>query len=46
VNRGAPPVLADTGSDYARAIREISKALLVAPQPKKKRGAFASLARA
>jgi pilus assembly protein CpaE len=45
VNRGAPPVIADSGSEYARAIRVISKSLLTAEQPKKKR-AFASLARA
>jgi pilus assembly protein CpaE len=45
VNRGAPPVIADTGSEYARGIRGISKALLVAEPPKKKR-AFPSLARA
>ena len=46
VNRGAPPVLADTGSEYARAIREMSKALLATPQHPKKKRAFASLARA
>ncbi len=45
VNRGAPPVIADSGSEYARAIREVSKALLVADHPKKKR-MFAALARA
>ena len=45
VNRGAPPVIADAGSDYGRAIRVISKGLVTAEQPKKKR-AFASLARA
>ena len=46
VNRGAPPAIADPGSDFAKAIRQVAKSLLVQPeQPKKKRG-FASLARA
>ena len=45
VNRGAPPALADAGSDFAKAIREVAKSLLVAEQPKKKR-MFAALARA
>jgi pilus assembly protein CpaE len=45
VNRGAPPVLADAGCDFARAIRTIAKSLLVQEQPKKKR-MFAALARA
>lgn len=45
VNRGAPPVLADTSCDFARAIREVAKSLLVQEQPKKKR-MFAALARA
>jgi pilus assembly protein CpaE len=44
VNRGAPPVVSDTGSDYAKAIRAIAKSLLAKEQPKRKR-AFA-LARA
>ena len=45
VNRGAPPVLADTGCDFAKAIRVVAKSLLVQEQPKKKR-MFAALARA
>jgi pilus assembly protein CpaE len=45
VNRGAPPAIADSGSDFAKAIREVAKSLLVAEQPKKKR-MFAALARA
>jgi pilus assembly protein CpaE len=45
VNRGAPPVIADTGSDFARAIRQVAKSLLNPEQPKKKRK-FAALARA
>jgi pilus assembly protein CpaE len=45
VNRGAPPAIADTGSDFAKAIREVAKSLLAAEQPKKKR-MFAALARA
>jgi len=44
VNRGAPPAIADTGCDFARAIRQVAKALLVQEQPKKKRK-FAALAR-
>jgi len=45
VNRGAPPVLADTGCDFAKSIRVVAKSLLVQEQPKKKR-MFAALARA
>jgi pilus assembly protein CpaE len=45
VNRGAPPAVADPGSDFAKAIRVVAKSLLVTEQPKKKR-LFASLARA
>src|SRR5687767_9129095 len=45
VNRGAPPVIGDTGCDFARAIREVAKSLLAQEQPKKKR-MFAALARA
>jgi pilus assembly protein CpaE len=45
VNRGAPPAVADTGSDFAKAIREVAKSLLADEQPKKKR-MFAALARA
>jgi pilus assembly protein CpaE len=45
VNRGAPPVVADAGSDFAKAIREVAKSLLADEQPKKKR-MFSALARA
>jgi pilus assembly protein CpaE len=45
VNRGAPPALADSGSDFARAIREVAKSLLAQERPKRKR-MFAALARA
>ncbi len=38
VNRGTPPAIADTGSDFAKAIRHVAKSLLVQEQPKKKRG--------
>ncbi len=37
VNRGAPPAIDDTGSDFAKAIRSVAKSLLVQEQPKKKR---------
>ena len=45
VNRGQPPVIAEAGSDFARAIREVSKSLLAPGAPKKRR-MFAALARA
>ena len=45
VNRGAPPAVADTGSDFAKAIRSVAKSLLTAEQPKKRRK-FAALAKA
>jgi pilus assembly protein CpaE len=45
VNRGQPPVISEAGSDFARAIREVSKSLL-APEAPKKRRMFAALARA
>ena len=45
VNRGAPPAIADTGCDFARAMREVAKSLLAQEQPKKTR-MFAALARA
>src|SRR6187401_2058524 len=45
VNRGAPPVIADTGSDFAKAIRVVAKSLL-SPEPPKKKRMFAALARA
>ena len=45
VNRGAPPALADTGSDFARAIRVVAKTLVTTEPPKKKR-LLAALARA
>src|SRR5688500_15064255 len=45
VNRGAPPAIADSGSDFARAIREVARSLLAQERPKRKR-MFAALARA
>ncbi len=45
VNRGVPPVLGETNSDFARAVREVSKSLLTPDAPKKRR-LFATLARA
>jgi pilus assembly protein CpaE len=45
VNRGAPPAVADTGSDFAKAIRQVAKSLLETEQPKKRRK-FAALAKA
>src|ERR671913_319752 len=45
VNRGAPPAVADTGSDFAKAIRAVAKSLLTTEQPKKRRK-FAALAKA
>jgi Flp pilus assembly CpaE family ATPase len=45
VNRGAPPAIADTGSDFAKAIREVAKSLLATEQPKKRR-MFSALAKA
>jgi pilus assembly protein CpaE len=37
VNRGVPPAVGDTGSDFAKAMREIAKALATQEQPKKAR---------
>ncbi len=45
VNRGVPPVLGETNSDFARAVREVSKSLLTPDAPRKRR-LFAALARA
>jgi pilus assembly protein CpaE len=45
VNRGAPPAVADTSSDFAKAIRVVAKSLLANEQPKKRRK-FAALAKA
>ena len=45
VNRGQPPIVGDSSSDFARAIREVSKSML-APDAPQKRRLFASLARA
>ena len=42
---GRPPVVADTGSDFAKAIRVVAKSLLADEQPKKRRK-FAALAKA
>jgi Flp pilus assembly CpaE family ATPase len=44
VNRGQPPAIADAGSDFGKAIREVAKSLLVTAEPKKKR--FGALAKA
>jgi hypothetical protein len=38
-------VIADSGCDFARAMREVAKSLLAQEQPKRKR-MFAALARA
>jgi pilus assembly protein CpaE len=46
VNRGVPAVLAESGADYSRAVREMTKRLLLSAEPKQaKRGMFAALAR-
>jgi pilus assembly protein CpaE len=45
VNRGQPPTLGETGSDFARAMRDVAKTLLAPEQPKKAR-LFAALSRA
>jgi pilus assembly protein CpaE len=45
VNRGAPPVIGDPSSDFARAMRGVAKSLL-SPQAPKKRRMLAALARA
>jgi len=45
VNRGQPAVIADGGSDFGRAIREVSKSIMSENAPKKRRK-FAALARA
>jgi pilus assembly protein CpaE len=37
VNRGQPPAIADSGSDFGKAIRQVAKSLLTPAQPKKKR---------
>jgi pilus assembly protein CpaE len=34
VNRGQPPVIGDSSCDFARAMREVSKALVSPEQPK------------
>jgi pilus assembly protein CpaE len=41
VNKGAPPAIADTGSDFAKAIRGVAKALVTPQETPKKRRAFA-----
>jgi pilus assembly protein CpaE len=43
VNRGQPPAIADSGSDFGKAIRQVAKSLLTPTQPKKKR--FGALAK-
>ncbi len=45
VNRGQPPAIGDSSSDFARAIREVAKSLLTPEAPKKRR-MFAALAKA
>jgi pilus assembly protein CpaE len=45
VNRGQPPAIADSGSDFGRAIRQVSKSIMSEDAPKKRRK-FAVLARA
>src|ERR687892_276780 len=45
VNRGQPAAIADGGSDFGRAIREVSKSIMADDAPKKRRK-FAALARA
>ena len=44
VNRGQPAAIADGGSDFGRAIREVSKSIMADDAPKKRRK-FAALAR-
>ena len=46
VNRGAPPVIADAGCDFARAIRIGRQVAALATEPPKKKRMFAALARA
>ena len=46
VNRGQPPAIADEGSDFAKAMREMSRTLLEQKVEKKGRRLFAALARA
>jgi pilus assembly protein CpaE len=46
VNRGTPAVLADSGSDFSRAVRDMSKGLLTPQGEKKGRRVFAALAKA
>lgn len=45
VNRGQPPAIGEQSSDFARAIRVVSKSLLTPDAPKKRR-MFAALAKA
>ncbi len=45
VNRGQPPAIGESSSDFARAIREVAKSLLTPEAPKKRR-MFAALAKA
>jgi pilus assembly protein CpaE len=39
VNRGKPVALADPGADFAKAMRDLAKSLLLAAEPSAKRGA-------
>jgi pilus assembly protein CpaE len=46
VNRGAPVVVSDPGSDFAKAVREMAKGVLPVEQEKKTRRLVPTLARA
>jgi pilus assembly protein CpaE len=46
VNKGAPPAIADTGCDFAKAVRAVAKALVSQPEAPKKKRAFVALAKA
>jgi pilus assembly protein CpaE len=46
VNKGAPPAIADSGSDFAKAIRAVAKSLVAPPEAPKKKRTFAALAKA
>jgi pilus assembly protein CpaE len=46
VNRGAPVVVSDSGSDFAKAVREMAKGVLPVEQEKKTRRLMPTLAKA
>ena len=46
VNRGAPVVISDSGSDFAKAVREMAKGVLPVEQEKKTRRLMPTLAKA